>query len=140
MSDTGSGMSFLVFPWTTRGDSGEGLQEASSFLGEQGRSPSSLSLVPFFVHSRALSRWKCVCVCVCVCVCFWPSHDAKNGMRGRGEWMPKNSIGNPSSRAQGASSSFLAVSSESQALSWSSVSVVGEMNRRESLKVGQNDL
>lgn len=69
MSDTGSGMSFLVFPWTTRGDSGEGLQEASSFLGEQGRSPSSLSLVPFFIHSRALSRWKCVCVCVCVSVC-----------------------------------------------------------------------
>lgn len=35
---------------------------------------------------------------------------------------------------------FLAVSSECLALSWNSVSVAEEMNRRESLKMGQNGL
>ena len=123
----------LFLPWATRGDSGEGLQEASSFLGEQGKGPRSLSLVPFFVHSRALSksRWKCVCVCVCVCLCFWPSHDGKNGMRGQGDGCLKIPLGIPPPERKEPPPPFwflcffLAVSSKSQALSWGSVSIAG---------------
>ena len=147
MSDTAPGMSFLASPWTARGDSGEGPQEASSFLGEQGRGPRSLSLVPFFVHSRALSksRWKCVCACVCVCI-SGQAMMGRMGCGGGGDVCLKIPLGIPPPEPKEPPPPLrllcflLAVSSESQALSWSSVSVAGEMNRRESLKVGQNEL
>ena len=80
----------LFLPWATRGDSGEGLQEASSFLGEQGKGPRSLSLVPYLFTPGLCQRADgSVCVCVCVCVCVFvcvsgPAMMGKMGCGGRG--------------------------------------------------------
>lgn len=69
MSDTAPGVSFLASPWTARGDSGEGPQEASSFLGEQGRGPSLLVLYLFLFTPGLYQRADgSVCARVCVSV------------------------------------------------------------------------